>query len=98
MSLLTDEVGENDVQMAQLFSEATTYLEVIRRNARALGLSHDQITQLFAGANPFVGRRPVTLHVIRPEKELGADGLSFDPRTMKSFVAWGARRAQELLG
>jgi len=98
MDLLVDEVGENDVQMAHLFSEATTYLESIRRNARTLGLSNEQITQLFAGANPFVGRRPVTLHVIRPEKELGSPSLKFDPKTMKGLVAWGARRAQEVLG
>jgi NTE family protein len=98
IELLIDEVGDNDLQTAQLFSDATTYLETIRRNARGLGLGHDQITQLFAGANPFVGRRAVTLHVIRPEQDLGCSGLEFDPSVMKSLVALGARRAEELLG
>ena len=79
-------------------SDATLYLEAIRRNARSLGLGHDQITQLFAGANPFVGRRPVTLHLIRPERDLGSSSLEFDPKVMKELVALGAQRAKAVLG
>jgi len=98
LELLTDEIGESDLQKAQLYSEATLYLEAIRHNARDLGLTSEQITQLFAGANPFVGRRPVILHVIRPESELPCSGLQFDPKAMKTLVKWGARRAREIVG
>lgn len=98
LELLTDEVGESDLQKAQLYSAASAYLETIRHNARSLGLDAAQITQLFAGANPFVGRRTVTLHVIRPESDLPSSGLDFDPAAMKKLVALGARRAKEVLG
>ena len=98
IGLLVDEVGDNDLRLAQIYSEASQYLETIRLNARGLGLSNDQITQLFAGANPFVGRRPVRLHVIRPESKFPTEGLTFDPKVMKQLVAWGRRRAEEILG
>jgi NTE family protein len=97
LSLLIDEVGSSDLRIAQVFTEATAYLETIRRNARNLGLTHQQITQLFSGANPFVGRRPVRLHTIRPEKDFPTEGLDFNPAMMKDFVAWGRRRAADLL-
>jgi len=98
LELLIDEIGESDLQKALLYSEAATYLESVRRNARELGLTTEQITQLFAGANPFVGRRAVTIHVIRPEGELPCSVLDFDPKSMKALVALGAQRAEELLG
>jgi NTE family protein len=98
LQLLTDEIGESDLGKALLYSEATSYLETIRDNARGLGLDAEQITQLFAGENPFVGRRPVKIHVIRPERELPCSGLDFEPKAMKALVTWGARRAQEIVG
>jgi predicted acylesterase/phospholipase RssA len=98
VGLLADEVGQNDLRLAEIYTAATRYLAQIRRNASALGLSHDEVTQLFAGANPFVGRRAVTLHVIRPEEELPTEGLEFDPRLMKDLVDRGRRRAREVVG
>ena len=97
IGLLVDEVGQNDLRLAQLYSEASLYLETVRRNARGLGLSNLQVTQLFEGPNPFVGRRPVVLHVIRPEADLPTEGLSFDPKVMKELVKLGARRAEAAL-
>jgi len=96
--LLTDEVGENDLRLTEIYSEATQYLEQIRGNARTLGLTNAQITQLFSGSNPLVGRRSVNLHIIRPEKDFPTEGLEFDPAIMKDLVTWGARRAKEVLG
>jgi predicted acylesterase/phospholipase RssA len=96
--LLAEEIGDSDLRLAELYSDATTYLEAIRRNARDLGLSDEQIARLFAGEDPFVGRRAVRLHVVRPEKPFECGTLEFRPARMKEWVAWGRRRAREVLG
>jgi hypothetical protein len=96
--LLAEEIGDSDLRLAELYSDATTYLEAIRRSARDLGLSDEQIARLFAGEDPFVGRRAVRLHVVRPEKPFECGTLEFRPARMKEWVAWGRRRAREVLG
>ncbi len=97
LGLLIEEVGDADLKLAQLYSEATIYLETIRQNASGLGLSAEQVARLFEGRNPLAGRRPVRLHVIRPEREFPGYGLEFHPPLMKEWLAWGARRAQEVV-
>jgi predicted acylesterase/phospholipase RssA len=98
IALLVEEIGDSDLRLAQLYSDATLYLDAIRGNARSLGLTEDQIARLFAGENPFAGRRAVALHVVRPELPFDCETLEFRPAQMTEWVAWGRRRAREALG
>ncbi|MCX8117015.1 MAG: patatin-like phospholipase family protein [Desulfobacterota bacterium] len=99
LELLTDEVVDNDLKVANLYSEAIRYLDRIRRNAKeALGLSDKQIRRLFTGLeNPFEGRRIVEIVTIRPEKELLESSLEFDPDRMRKMVDMGYKKAKEVM-
>jgi len=99
LELLVDEVVDTDVKIASLYSEGIRDLERIRANAReVLGLSGAQVRQLFAGLeNPFEGRRIVEITVIRPDRELLADSLSFDPVAMREMVDLGHATARRVV-
>jgi NTE family protein len=99
LELLLDEVVDTDVKIASLYTEGIRDLERIRANARErLGLSDAQVRQLFVGLeNPFEGRRIVEITVIRPDRELLGDSLSFDPVAMREMVDLGHATARRVV-
>ncbi len=99
LELLTDEIVDNDVKVATLYSEAIRYLHQIRRNAKAeLGLSDSQMRKLFKGLeNPFEGKRIVEITTIRPDEELMESSLNFDPDKMREMVDKGYKKAKEVV-
>lgn len=99
LELLTDEVVDNDMKVATLYSETIRYLDQIRANAKEkLGLSDSQIRKLFGGfENPFDGKRRVGIMTIRPDRELMESSLEFNPDRMRELVDMGYRRAKEVM-
>ena len=99
LELLTDEIVDNDLKVATLYSEAIRYLDQIRANAKErLGLTDSQIRKLFTGLeNPFRGKRVVGITIIRPDEELMQSSLNFDPDKMREMVDKGYKKAKEVV-
>ncbi len=99
LELLTDEIVDNDLKVATLYSEAIRYLDQIRTNAKEkLGLHDSQIRKLFTGLeNPFEGKRIVGITTIRPDEELMNSSLNFDPDKMREMVDKGYKKAKEVV-
>jgi predicted acylesterase/phospholipase RssA len=99
LELLTDEITDNDLKVATVYSEAIRYLDQIRRSAKEkLGLTDPQIRKLFAGLeNPFQGKRIVGITTIRPDEELMSSSINFDPDKMREMVDKGYEKAKEVV-
>jgi len=99
LELLTDEIMDNDLKVATVYSDAIRYLDQIRTDAKEkLGLSNSQIRKLFTGLeNPFVGKRIIGITTIRPDDELMETSLSFDPDKMREMVDQGYKKAKEVV-
>lgn len=99
LMLLTDEIVDNDLKVATVYSEAIRYLDQIRTNAKTrLGLSDSQMRKLFAGLeNPFEGKRILRMTTIRPNAELMDSSLEFDPDKMREMVDKGYQKAKEVI-
>ncbi len=99
LALLTDEIVDNDLKIATVYSEAIRYLDQIKANAKEkLGLTDPQIRKLFTGLeNPFQGKRTVGITTIRPDEELMDSSLNFDPDKMREMVDKGYKKAKEVV-
>lgn len=99
LELLTEEIVDNDVKIANLYTESVQFVNLIRKNAREeLGLSASQIRKLFTKAdNPFSDKKVVGITVIRPDEELAPDSLAFDPVKMREMVDKGYQKAEEIV-
>ncbi|MBS3905554.1 MAG: patatin-like phospholipase family protein [Syntrophaceae bacterium] len=99
LALLTDEIVDNDLKIAMVYSEAIRYLDHIKANAKEkLGLPDSQIRKLFTGIeNPFQGKRVVGITTIRPDEELMESSLNFDPDKMREMVDKGYKKAKEVV-
>lgn len=98
IDLLSEEVGENDLRLAQLYTQANRYLQAVReRLARELNLAPAQIDSAFSppsAVNPLAGTRAVSLRVIRPLRRLAGETLGFDPAEMRANLGYGFESAQ----
>ncbi|OGP74009.1 MAG: hypothetical protein A2V86_08155 [Deltaproteobacteria bacterium RBG_16_49_23] len=99
LALLTDEIVDNDLKTATVYSEAIRYLDQIKTNAKEkLDLPDSQIRKLFTGfENPFQGKRVVGITTIRPDEELMESSLNFDPDKMREMVDKGYQKAKEVV-
>jgi len=93
----TNDVGVNDVQLPLVYNRALEYINAVKDKMKKAGIPQVDIDHYFdiPFANPFMGKVPLNIHIIRPEKPLGggAGGLEFDPATMQAMVATGEARA-----
>ena len=99
LELLTEEIVDNDLKIATVYSEAIRYLDQMKINAKEkIGLTDPQIRKLFAGLeNPFQGKRIVGITTIRPDDELVDSSLNFDPDKMREMVDKGYKKAKEVV-
>lgn len=99
LELLTDEVVDNDLKVATVYSDAIRCLDQIRTNAKEkLRLSNSQIKKLWSGLeNPFEGKRMIGITTIRPDEELMDSSLHFDPDKMREMVDQGYKKAKEVV-
>lgn len=99
LDLLTEEIVDNDLKIANLYSDAIYYIEQIKKNLKdKLGMSEPEINKVFSDIkNPFSNRRVIEINVIRPDEELMDSSLSFDPRKMREMVDKGYKKAKEVI-
>jgi NTE family protein len=98
LDLLTEEIVDNDLKIASIYTEAIRDLDLIRSNARELGLTNSQIRKLFGGLErPFEGKKIVEITSIRPDEELMPASLSFDPNKMREMVDAGYKKAKAVV-
>ncbi len=99
INLFTREVTFNDVQRAQLYNRAVEYQHAVREKAEAL-LSPEQVEEIFEevdAPNPFAEAHILNLHLIRPEHELPASALEFEPLVMAQMMERGREAARRTL-
>jgi predicted acylesterase/phospholipase RssA len=98
IDLLSEEVGDGDTKIAQLYTAGARYLQAIRDGlVRDHGLTPQQADAAMAPAaaqNPFAGKRAVALRVIRPTGPLQGGTLVFDPVAMQANLTTGFQTAQ----
>lgn len=100
LELLTEEIVDNDLKVATLYTEALHYIGEIRKRVKErFGLNPSQMRSLFSGIkDPFRGKRVISLTTIRPDEELMISSLEFRPDQMREMVDKGYRRAKEVMG
>jgi len=102
ISIFTTDVGKNDLIIPQLYNEALTYIDAVKKKMKREGISADDINKYFfirGRDNPFEDKVPLKIHIIRPKKPLGggAGGLIFDPVEMKGMLATGEMQAENFV-
>lgn len=100
ISWFTNDVAVNDVQVPLLYNRALQYIDAVKKKMLDAGVKQADIDKFFdvPGANPFLGKKELTIHIIRPDAPLGggSGGLTFDPAEMKGMMAKGMEVAERL--
>jgi len=94
---IADEADNNHI-LPNLYNEGLRYIESVKLKMRREGVPEATIAEWFdtdLPDNPFRGRKPVRLHIIRPDDPLGGgpDGLNFDPVAMQDMLVKGEEKA-----
>lgn len=94
IDVFSNEVGQNDVRLPQLYNESLKYIDSVKRKLKRLGVSSSIIDQAFTirgNKSPFENKKPIDIHLIRPLQELngGPGGLDFIPNNMLSMFNQG---------
>jgi predicted acylesterase/phospholipase RssA len=98
IDIFTLDVGKNDLLIPAIYNDALKYIEGVKKKMRDEGISPTQIESLFSmpgTENPFAGKKPLNLYIIRPDTPLGGGpgGLVFDPAEMQTMVTRGVMAA-----
>jgi NTE family protein len=103
LDLLSAEVGDNNMAMTTLYTNAVRYLAAVREGLRdRFALSEEELAAIFAPdgiGNPFANKRAARLVVIRPDERLAVPGAGeFDPSAMAVMLQKGRAQARKVLG
>lgn len=99
IDLFLQEIVTNDIARAVLYNKAVRHLAALREKAATM-LAADQVGAIFddpQNPNPFAGKRPLNVYMIRPAEELPTDGLEFSPVVMSQMMEMGKQAAQGAL-
>ena len=98
IDLFSEDVTHNDYRMATVYRETNSYLQRVRAQLLAQGVSPAVVNQAFAqSGNPAAGTAITTLIDIRPETKLtegGPGGLTFIPADMQRMFQKGVLAAE----
>ncbi len=101
IDIFTTNVAINGLRIPMLFSRGLQYIGEVKKAMLAGGISQADIDRYFGinADNPFSGRPPVTIYVIRPDAELGGGtgGLNFVPADMRAILAKGESQTDQFL-
>ena len=93
VDILTSEVGKNDIAITDQYANALKYIDGVKKQMLAAGVSQQEIDQYFTLAQPniFQNKEAIKIFKIRPQEFLGGGpgGLTFDPTEMKGMLAKG---------
>lgn len=98
IDLLSQEVGESDVKLSQLYTRAVVYLNAVRAALLAEGVDPEAVARAFDGCevpSPFAGKLAVSLRIVRPKQMLRGDTLEFTPADMRWNLEYGYQCARE---
>jgi NTE family protein len=104
LELLTAEVGDKNLAMTDLYTNAVRYLAAVRAGVRErFALSEEEAAALFTPAglpDPFADKRAAHLVVIAPEGPLVEPGSmsGLDPASMAVMLQKGRAQARRVLG
>jgi NTE family protein len=93
IDIFTADVGANDLKMPAVYNRALRYIDAVKQKMKKAGMTDAKIEEFFniPFNNPFTGKKPLKIHVIRPDSPLGGGpgGLTFDPAEMARMLAKG---------
>lgn len=95
LDLFLAEIVANDVHVAEIYNQALRAIAHLRAKA-AQHLPADVVQEIFE-PSPLASKRPLMLHLLRPDEELPGDSLTFEPSAMRAMVAQGEHIAQRYL-
>ncbi len=98
IDIFTVDVGKNDLLIPAIYNEALQYIDTVKKKMQLDGIPQDKIDGFFnmpGVQNPFAGKKPLKIYIIRPDAPLGGGpgGLVFDPAEMKKMVSRGVMAA-----
>ncbi|MBE7172067.1 MAG: patatin-like phospholipase family protein [Williamsia sp.] len=100
VDIFTQDVGLNDVQLPLAYNRALGYIAAVKNKMLAAGIPPQTIDNYFTVPdNPFSGKKPLKIWIIRPDTALGGGpgGLNFDPAEMKAMLAKGEQKAADFM-
>jgi predicted acylesterase/phospholipase RssA len=102
IDIFTTDVGKNDLLIPSIYNEALHYIAAVKTNMIRSGIPPSVVETYFTleeGTNPFEGKKPLALHLIRPGQPLGGGpgGLNFEPKEMKGMMENGKQAAIDFL-
>lgn len=94
VDILVSEIGKNDVALTSQYAAALQYIDDVKKQMLANGVSSADIDRYFQlpHSNIFQNRPPIKIYKIRPDAPLGGGpgGLTFNPAEMKGMVLKGS--------
>lgn len=101
LDIFITDVGINDIRVPMLYNRALTYIANVQQKMKKAGVAQADIDNYFniPFGNPFTGKKPLKIYVIRPDAPLGggAGGLDFDPTAMKGMLAKGRKSIDDFM-
>jgi NTE family protein len=100
LDIFTAAVGYNDIRIPGLYNRALQYIAGVQKKMLDAGIPQETIDGYFnIPLNPFTGKKPLKIYVIRPDTALGGGpaGLDFDPAAMKEMLAIGQQRINDFM-
>jgi predicted acylesterase/phospholipase RssA len=98
LDLYSEDVGASDYHLARLYQRGNQYLQAVKGQLLAQGVSLEVIRAAFAQpGNPLGASAVTTIHEIRPDTKLeegGPGGLTFDSVAMQGMLNKGFDRAK----
>jgi len=99
--IFTTDVGVNDVKIPATYNKALRYIAAVQKKMKDNGVAQATIDNYFniPFTNPFTGKKPLKIYVIRPDSPLGGGpgGLNFDPTEMKGMLAKGGKQIDDFM-
>jgi predicted acylesterase/phospholipase RssA len=93
IDIFTTDVSVNNIRKPLQYNLALRYIASAKEKMLAAGITQAAIDGFFQASfdNPFAGKKPLKIFVIRPDAPLGGGlgGLDFDPGLMKGMIAKG---------
>ncbi len=101
IDIFTTDVGSNDIRVPMLYNRALKYINSVQEKMLKAGIEQNVIDEYFniPFNNPFTGKKPLKIYVIRPDAPLGGGpgGLNFDPNEMKGMLAKGRKSIDDFM-
>ena len=101
MDIFISDVGSNDIRVPAIYNRALRYIDAVKKKMKDDGTAPAKIDSWFniPNNNPFNGKKPLKIHLIRPADPLGGGpgGLDFNPLQMKAMLAKGKQTISQYM-